>query len=357
MGETGRIPHNRPWITKGDGEALLEVLRSGQIGGGSVRGDAEADLARLFGGGDAALVSSGTAGLYLALRALRVPPGAGVAVPTYSCVALLEAATLAQLKAVPVDCCPDTVVMDVRTLHALPVDSRPAVAIAVHQYGARADVGALTRQVPLVIEDASQSLGTRFGDRLAHSSSAAVVTSFYATKVVTCGQGGAVWSADQPLIDRVRSHSGIANDRCGGSDFNFQMSDIAAAMLRSQLSRIDLVRVRRHEIAARFAAACGTKLEHHWRSDDPGRLWYRFIVQVRDEQDQTRLIAHLYAHGVDANPLLRKPQLLHRMLGMDPAGFPNAERLTEQVVSVPLHPSLNESEIDRIVTALDSFRV
>lgn len=351
-----RIPHNRPWIADGDEDALIETLRSGQIGGGAVRRRVESELSALFGGGRAALVSSGTAGLYLALRALQLPLGSVVVAPTYSCVALLEAATLAGLRLVPADSRSDDVTIDAQAVLDGLADERPAAAIAVHQYGSRADVGLLARAVPQVIEDASQSLGTLFSHRLAHPASAAVVASFYATKVVTAGQGGAVWSRDEQLVERVRAYSGIANDRCGGGDFNFQLSDLAAALLGSQLTRLDRVRARRHDIAARFARACGSALAHQWRADDPGRLWYRFIIRLEDASDQRRLLDHLRMNGVDADPLLRKPQLLHRMLSLDPAKFPNAERLTEQVVSVPLHPSLSESEIDRIETALTGFR-
>ena len=163
-------------------------------------------------------------------------------------------------------------------------------------------------------------------------------------------------SPDGSLVDRVRMHAGVNNGRVGGNDFNFQMSDVAAAILRAQLPRFDEVRRARRELAARFAAACPRQLETLWNGHDAGRLWYRFIVLADSEQERERLIAHFRAAHICADGLLRKPQLLHRILGLDPAAFPRAERWAERIVSIPLHPSLTSTEVRRIEDALSDYR-
>lgn len=351
------VPHNRPWFTEADERAVIRVMRSGYIGSGEQVRTAETELTRLFGTGSTVLVSSGTAALFLVLKSLALPVRSRIAVPSYSCTALLDALRLAELEPVVVDVTPDNFTIDSDFIAALPASTQPIAAVAVHLFGSTANISALSNQVEHVVEDACQSFGPKHFGTKPHCASRAIISSFYATKVITCGYGGMVWSSENKLIARIRrfidSHW-LATQREG---FNFRISDLQAAILREQLLRLDDIVTRRREIARRYAEACDSRMANLWDARDASRLWYRFLIRLNTKREQAALIEHLCARGIQADPLLRKSQLLHRVCGLDPARFPISELLTETIVSIPLFPSLTEAEISQVCGALSTVRM
>src|SRR2546428_159256 len=84
------------------------------------------------------------------------------------------------------------------------------------------------------------------------------------------------------------------------------------------------------------------------RDKDSDRLWYRFLIQTRGSRDQLRLLKYMHSCGIAANSLLRPHQLLHRLVGLNSAGFPVSEALTKSLVSIPLYPALTDIEVRRV---------
>ena len=157
------IPHNLPALTDRDMSVVSEVLRSGWIAQGPQVEALENDFTLMYGGGGACACSSGTAALYLALKGLGISIGDTVAVPTYSCSALLNAVNLAGAHPMVVDVREDDFTIDPQALKRLPL--KPKAVIAVHVFGAEANIRHLQECVPLVIEDCCQSLGGSRGGR------------------------------------------------------------------------------------------------------------------------------------------------------------------------------------------------
>lgn len=349
MGEL--IPHNRPLVTAEDRAAVAAVLASGWIAQGPAVEALEARIVQRYGGGTACGVSSGTAALFLALKALGAVPGSTVAVPSYSCSALLNAVFMAGAVPAVVDVLPDTFCIDPRALRERAGDAR--FVIAVHAFGAAAQVSALRGTGRIVIEDCCQSLGGALADAPLGASGDAAVFSFYATKIITGGQGGMVWS--RTVAESVRDYRQFDGRGTYQPRFNFQLTDLQAALAGSQLARLDLIRGRRAQIARAYLAALPDGLSTQGGLSAAGRMVQRFVVVAPDSHVRDRLRAHMTSAGVGCIVPVERFELLHRYLGLDPAAYPAAEQLSDTTLSLPLHLSLSERDVAAISTALAQF--
>jgi perosamine synthetase len=348
------IPHNRPHILDCDRAAVDAVLSSGWIAQGPAVRALEDGFVDHFSGGAACAFSSGTAALFVALKALGAGPGAVVAVPSYSCSALLNAVHM--IGAVPqvVDVRPDNFCLD-RQL----VDRQAPAAryvVAAHIFGAHVDIEGLQAPGRVVVEDCAQSLGGRLRGTPLGSRGAAAVFSFYATKVITGGQGGLVWCADADVADRVRSYR-----QCDGCEqyeprFNLQMTDIQAALAASQMQRLEAIRERRSEIGRAYLAALPDGLTVQAGVSDPERMLQRFVVVTPDAPTREALRTRMVEADVDCRVPVERFELLHRYLRCGSADFPVAERLADTTLSLPLHLGLSDADVATVCQVLRGFR-
>lgn len=348
----GLIPHNRPLITAEDRAAVDAVLSSGWIAQGPAVAALEASIVGLYRGGSACAVSSGTAALFLALRALGGATDAIVAVPSYACSALLNAVHMAGAIPRVVDVLPDTFCLDPDGLRAQAADAR--FVIAVHTFGAAADVAALRTGGRTVIEDCCQSLGGLRGGLPLGADGDAAVFSFYATKLITGGQGGLVWS--RTVSEKVRDYRQFDGRETYERRFNFQLTDLQAALAASQLGRLDTIRTRRAAIAGAYFAALPKGLKTQRDICAPGRMAHRFVVVAPNREMRDRLDAHMQAAGIECIVPVQRFELLHRYLGLDRAAYPVAERLADTTLSLPLHLCLADAELAQICNALAQFK-
>ena len=351
-----RIPHSRPDVRAEDREAVVGTLTAGWLAGGPATRSLEDAFVALFGGGAACAVSSGSAALMVTLRNLGLPPRARVAVPTYACPALLGSVSFAGAVPVPVDVDPQTLNIDVDALASLP--EPPDAAIAVHTFGIPADSRALLSLGIPVVEDCCHSLGGRTSDGLVGAHGTAAAFSFYATKVIGAGQGGMIWSADVELVSRVRDLVHPDEARGPGDWFNFQISDLHAALAVSQLGRLESIRARRALLARRYLDALERvpgDVVSPLASLEPGPMIYRFVLLARSAELRDQMVAHFDRLGIDATVPIPPDFLLHRLLGLDPSSYPFAEGAAQRTVSVPLYPALEEAEVHRVCGALASL--
>ena len=314
----------------------------------------EAQFVRRHAGGEACAVSSGTAALFLALKALGIEARAKVAVPTYACSALLNAIYMAGAEPAIVDVLPDSFCLDPAALTRQVPDS--ACVIAVHTYGAPANIAALRQAGRKLIEDCCQSLGGEGSQGVLGKQGDVAVFSFYATKVITGGQGGLVWSNDAGVTEVVRDCRQFDCRESYVPRFNLQMSDIQAALINSQMSRLDAIRARRLAIAQTYLAALPAGLSVQSGLDDAGRMAYRFVVLAPDLATREALGRHMEQAGVGCAVPIERNELLHRYLKLDPADFPVAERLADTTLSMPIHPGLTDAQLAKVATALKEFR-
>lgn len=349
------IAHNRPLMTAEDRAAAVAVLESGWIAQGPAVETLEAGFVQLYSGGWACAVSSGTAALFLAIKSFAVGPGAIVAVPTYACSALLNAVIMTGAIPHPVDVLPDTFCMDPASVGTQAPDA--SCIVAVHTFGAAANIAALGSKGKVVVEDCCQSLGGKHSGIPLGATGQAAIFSFYATKIITGGQGGLVWSRSEAAVEKARDYRQFDGRQVYEPRFNLQMTDIQAALIHSQLQRLDAIRDRRAKVARQYASALPQGLATQHDIAAPDRMAQRFVIVAPDLNTRDRLRAHMTSAGVGCAVPVERFELLHRYLQLDPAAYPVAERLVDTTLSLPMHLCLTDADVSVISNALHVFRL
>ena len=339
------IPHSRPTLSADDAERVARIVRGGQLAQGPEVAGLEHELAQFLGVAAAVAVSSGSAALELALRALDVGPGHEVIIPTYVCDALFHAVTRCGATPVLADA-------DLETLGLSAADaarrctSRTRAIIVVHPFGLALDLAEFQRLGVTLIEDCAQTLGAILGGRPVGGRARLTVCSFYATKLVTTGEGGAV-AGPADLVARARDTRDYDGRTELGPRFNYKMTDMQAALGRSQLARLGDFIARRRSLAARYRAALACAPRCRVPADSGDRhVYHRFVLAIDKPLDP--VLAHLEHRGVAARRPVFRP--IHRALGL--TGYPCAERLWAQSLSLPCYPLLTDTEADTVTNAL-----
>jgi perosamine synthetase len=341
-----QIGHSRPTIREEDYRAVARVLGSGWLARGSEVDGFERELAHYVGTAGGACVSSGTAALHLALRALGLGEGRAVAVPGYCCASVLDGVRLAGCRPVPVDVDPLNLVTDAGDLARAVRDGASAVVL-VHLLGYPGPAGeAVDTGVP-VIEDLAQSLGARIDGRRVGSSGAASVCSFYATKLITTGEGGMVLSGNGEVLASVRRMRS-ARSHPGNGAFAYEMSDLQAALGRSQLAGFEAFLEKRRSLARAYRDALhGSGLRFVPEREGVAPASYRFVVGVpgRDVGD---IIRRMQIDGVECRRPFDEP--VYRFTGG--GDLSGCREAYETLLSLPLYPSLEVEQVERIAERL-----
>jgi dTDP-4-amino-4,6-dideoxygalactose transaminase len=342
------IPHTRVALAERDARAVARVVRSGQLAAGREVRRLEEAFARRLGLAHAVAVSSGSAALHLALLALGVRRGDRVVTPSYVCVAVLNAIRQAGGRELLID----TVVADYQVDAAVAARAAgPAkAAIVPHLFGYTAHLTPLLRAGVPVIEDCAMALGATDRGRPTGSRGRVAVFSLYATKTVAAGEGGLLATDDAELAAEVRDLRSYDKRPDWRPRFNYKLTDLQAALARSQLARLDRIIERRRDIAARY-----------FRAIEPGGVvlpparagasYYRFVLRTRAG------FAAAHRHFEHAGIHVARPvfQPLHRATGVAPARFPGAEELFLTAFSIPIYPGLTAREVARIARAASTL--
>ena len=339
------IPHSRPSLGPEEKAAACRVIASGILAQGAEVAALEAELAALLGVDHAVAVSSGSAALHLGLLAMELRAGDEVVVPSYVCAALLHAVQ-------HVGATPLLADIDSATHNLCPHDARKRLSphtralIVPHMFGRAADIGALLELGVPVVEDCAMCIGAECGGRKLGSHGAMAVVSFYATKVVCAGEGGAVVTSDPDLADRIRDLREYDGRSDPGPRFNYKLTDLQAALARAQLRKLEGFLGRRRALGLRYArelARTSGQLPHF----GPGDFPFRYVV--RHPRGAEELIPRFESAGVAVRSPIFRP--LHRYLGHADRDYPATTAAFRDAISLPLYPSLSEDEVGRILAA------
>lgn len=322
-----RVPHSAPVIGEEEIEAVARVLRSGRLAQGPEVEAFEAECAALVGRKFGIAVSSGTAALHLALKVLS--PRGPVALPSYGCASLLTAIDLAGAE--PVLC--DTRIDFNLDPRAVPSDV--AAAIVPHLFGASAAMPSTA----IVIEDIAQSIGGPAGREGIVS-----IASFYATKLMTTGEGGMLLTDDEGLAGSFRDLRDYDNRDDYRVRYNYKMTEMQAAIGSVQLTRLPEFIARRKEIAEQYHDAF--KVLPLVVPQGADHVYFRYVVRTAQRE---ALESHLQSQGIEAKRPVFKPAHQYRS-----ANCPESERAHVEALSVPIHPAMNDADVRRVVRALTS---
>ncbi|MGV0963900.1 MAG: DegT/DnrJ/EryC1/StrS family aminotransferase [Polynucleobacter sp.] len=347
------IPHNLPLIATEDLEAVNATLTSGWIAQGKAVSSLESFFVEKYAQGFSCALSSGTSALFLALKGLGIKTGDRVAIPTYACSAILNAVYMLQAKPVLVDVLPDTFCLDPQGLNE--VQDISAV-VAVHTFGAKADVQKMIDS-HVVVEDCCQSVWGADNESLLGMVGSAAVFSFYATKIITGGQGGLVWSRDESLLNTVKDYRQFDGRTFYEPRFNFQMSDIQASLIVSQFKRFETITRRRQFIARQYLDALPIGLSFQKGADKTGAVLQRFVVIAPNVSIRDRFQKHMLDGGVNCIVPIMRFELLHNYLKLDPQQYPVAENIADRTLSLPIYPALTDAQVKLISNCIKNFKI
>ena len=358
------VPLARPVIGAREEELVLEVLRSGHLSLGRRLPGFERAFAARLGVPCASAVSSGTAGLHLALRAVGVADGDEVITSPFSFVASANVAVYERARPVFADIDPLTLNLDPDAVAAAVTD-RTTALLPVHIFGYPADIVALERLGLPIVEDACEALGAVDADGVAVGGRGhPAVFGFYPNKQLTTGEGGMITSSDPELKERIDSERNqgrapdmgwLDHDRLG---FNYRLSDVACALGLAQLERLDQMLADRARVASSYREALagleGLELPCPDR-DGNRRGWFVFVVQLPRGVDRDSVVHALDVRGIASKPYFPAVHLMtfyREQFGHREGEFPVCEDVAARSIALPFFPQMSEREVQRVADAL-----
>jgi perosamine synthetase len=360
-----RIPLSAPDIGEDEIAAVTRVLRTSQLSLGPELEAFEAELAAYHGVAHAVAVSSGTAGLHLALETLGVGAGDEVILPSFTFVAVAN--TIAEARATPVfaEIDPVTLNLDPASVEQA-ITARTRAIVAVHTFGIPAEMDALQRIAGghgiALIEDACEAIGALYNGQRVGSLGHLGVLGFYPNKQMTTGEGGAVLARDPAHAARLRR---LRNQgRAPGSDwldhaepgYNYRLSELACALGRAQLARIGALLTLRKAAAERYdALLAGIDGLERPPLALPRReiSWFVYAVRLPEGVDRDNVQAALAREGIATGryfpPIHLQPAWHGRTASMD---LRATERIARRMLALPFFNRITAPEQERVAEAL-----
>ena len=340
--------------------AIARVLDSGWYILGPEVEAFEAEFAGYCQADHAIGLANGLDALHLALRAMDVGPGDEVIVPSNTYIATWLAVSQCGAVPVPVEPDPATHNIDPARIEAA-ITPRTKVILPVHLYGQPVDLDpilAIARKHGLrVLEDGAQAHGARYKGRRIGGHGDAVAWSFYPGKNLgALGDGGAVTTNDAQIADRLRvlrnygSRVKYVNEVAG---YNSRLDPLQAAVLRVKLAHLDDWNARRTALAQVYLDGLrdtGLVLPHVPDWAQPA--WHLFVVRHRQRDDLQRALSEAGIGSLIHYPIPPHKQQAYAEAGYPADAFPVANRLAEEVLSLPMGPQMGVGEVDTVVAAL-----
>ncbi|WP_053354030.1 DegT/DnrJ/EryC1/StrS family aminotransferase [Leucobacter musarum] len=357
------IPAAKPLIGDEEREAVDRVLRSGMIAQGPEVATFEQEFGAHFAEGRPTVaVNSGTSGQHLGLLAAGVGAGDEVIVPSFTFAATGNSVALTGATPVFADIEPDSFTLDPESVRAA-ITPRTKGIMPVHLYGHPFlvdQIEAIAQEHGLAIyEDAAQAHGASWKGRPVGTIGDFAMFSLYPTKNMTSGEGGMVTCATEELARGVRllrnqgMETQYANEVIG---FNARMTDVHAAIGRVQLTKVDAWTAQRQANAAALNVGLAglDGVTTPIVADGAVHVYHQYTIRVdADERDRLRDALkeeHQVGSGVYYPiPNHRLPSLAHFAPGLD---LPETERAAAEVLSLPVHPSLTEGDLERIIAGV-----
>jgi perosamine synthetase len=387
------IPLSSPDITEAEIDAVTAVLRTPHLSLGPELASFEAALARYHSVPDAVAVSSGTAGLHLALLTLGIGEGDQVIIPSFTFIAVANAVLDVRATHVFAEIDPNTLNLDPEAV-VRAITPRTRAILVVHTFGVPADMaalGAIARSHNLVvIEDACEAIGAQFNSGRVGSFGDLAVLGFYPNKQITTGEGGAVLARDAAHATRLRSlrNQGRGPQRCPDPEgypgthfvdgvegrgpnadwldhaepgYNYRLSELACALGRVQLSRIDEILDLRQAAAERYnellAAIPGLELP---TLTLPRRTisWFVYVVRLPQQAHRDRVRAALADRGIATGryfPPIHLQPAWRTYPSAAAAKLPLTESIAGRTLALPFFTRITAAQQEQVANALEEI--
>ena len=345
-----------PQIGKEEREAVDRVLRSGIIAQGPEVAKFEKEFAKLCGVKYAVAACNGTTAGHLVMLASGIGPGDEVITTPFTFFATASVVIMAGAKPVFVDVEEDGFCLDPSKVEAAITDKTKAIH-PVHLYGELADMPSFLeiskRNNLLLIEDSAQAHCAYSWEGNAGSFGKAGWFSFYPTKNMTTSEGGIITTNDEDFANKckiIRAHGMSAQYQHTEFGYNYRMTDISAAIGREQLKKLLNFNTRRREIAERYNSELSDLVITP--KNRRGHVFHQYTIRS-DKRDELR--EFLLERKINTG--IYYPSLLYSYPSMKDyqSSCPNAEILVKEVLSLPVHPALSDSDVFEVISSIKAF--
>ena len=355
-----------PYTDEEEISEIRDVLDSGYLTQGPKVAEFERSVAGCVGTKYAFATSSATTALHLSLVALDVGPGDEVLVPDFTFPATANVVIQQRARPVLVDIDLETFTIDLDDL-AGKITPRSKVIIPVHPFGLSADMGPILelaeRHHLAVVEDAACAIGATYYGKPCGSLAATGCLSFHPRKVITTGEGGMITTDDELLAEKIqllRNHGGVRREgrfTFEAAGYNYRMSDILAAVGVAQMRKLEGLIRRKRELAAQLTEKLrgidGAELpqEPEWG----GHIYQSYVIRLDDRIDRDQVIGSMRQQGIETTLgtyALHAQPFFARQYNCRPGDLPNSYRAYRQSLTLPLYPSMDEVDLERISRTL-----
>jgi perosamine synthetase len=358
-------PLAKPYITNKDIKSVLKVMLSSTLSRGPMLDQFESQFCQLTGCQYASAVSSGTAGLIVALQALGIGSGDEVITVSFTVPATVNSIQALGARVVMVDIQESTLGMCPVALKNSITNKTKAI-IVVHAFGKAANIEEIIKMAQShkikVIEDACEAIGNSFNNKPLGSFADIGVFAFYPNKQITTGEGGMVVSNNKALIDKVnllRNHGRTMNGDLYDQvifGWNFRLSELNAALGVSQLNKLNKIIKKRRKIASwyqNYLADSEQIQTPQFSKDEPNSAWFVYVVRlptnIRDE-----IFEKLNQNGVQCSryfaPVHLQPYYKHLALQL-----PVTEKIASQTLALPFYHELKEKQVEVICERVNAI--
>ncbi len=340
------IVHSKPTVSLADANVVKALIQKGALAQGKEVASFEKEMARFLGRKEGVAVSSGTVALHLALMGLGIQEGDEVMLPSYVCSSLLLAVNYVGAKPVLIDIDPDTFLFDPDEIKRKKTRKTKAL-ILIHPFGHPLDASLYTSFGFPIIEDVATSLGARLKNKRVGGAGKITICSFYATKMMTTGEGGMLLCDSPSLAKKFRSWRSYDEKKKWEIAFNYKMTDFQAAMGRNQLKQLPSFLKQRNKISEKYKKAFSSleKISLPLTFPSAHSAYHRFVIRV---PNASKLIQKLNQSGIQARSPIYKP--LHQYLNKK--GFIGSDILMKELVSLPIYPLLSLADQKKIIHAV-----
>ena len=362
-----QIPVARPVIGQDEISAVTAVLESGMLAAGERVSEFERNFADYCGTTHAVAINNGTAALHAALLAADIGHGDEVIVPSFSFIATATAVSMTGAKPIFVDVDEQKFGIDPAKVQENVTPKTKAV-IGVHLFGQPFDIQGIKQVCEshnlILIEDAAQAQGAMFNGEKTGGFGQFGCFSFYATKNMTTGEGGMVTTSEKAFADRLRlliNHGQSEKYLHTRLGYNYRMTDIAAAIGLVQLKKLEKFNTRRRKNAEYYDSHISVKgLVTPVVAPGMHHVYHQYVIRLTDEFPMKRadFLEYLKAKGIGTAvhypiPIHRQPLYAN---ALEPDTCPVSTSLASSVMSIPVHPLLDQKELTYISDAINRVK-
>lgn len=356
------IPISKPFIGEAEKQAVMAVLDSGMLAQGPRTAAFEEKFATVCGVKHAVAASSGTTALHIALLAHGIGPGDEVITTPFTFIASVNSIIYTGARPVFVDIDAETFNINPDLLAAA-ITPRTKAIMPVHLYGYPCDMDAIMaiadKHGLAIIEDAAQSIGAAYKGKMTGSFGTGCF-SLYATKNVMSAEGGMITTSDDDIAQRcrmIRNHGmqrRYYHDMLG---YNFRMTDLHAAIGLAQLDRLDDFTRQRRANAA-YLNTHITSVKTPTVKEGYDHVWHQYTIRVDDGRNRDEAVRQLTEEGIGTGifypvPANKQSHLIE--MGLGDISLPVTEQIATEVISLPVHPQLSQSDMETIVSEVNKL--